>query len=471
MLQVRRGGLPPGPRGDCALDLAREPLQFIRKVEHEHGRTSAFVAGGRSVVLTSEATLARRVLLEGSQTQEFCKNGTAFFPNSDLTGAGLLTSDGELWRRQRSLSAPAFAPSALRSYIDTIARCCDELISSTWANGGIVDCLADLNGFTLTVISAIVFGESEPSAAEGGIAIESSLEVRSAIADALDAFASRKASLLPLLSDLQLTRAVGRLNSLLLPLIDERKRSLERGRHVHCLLDRLLSARDEDGNSMASSQAKDEVLTLLVAGQETSATLLTWALAFLAINPSSCEQVRAEAQAACKSADGSSASDHPSYDSLKEMNVTEAVLLETLRLRPPAFMVGRCCDVDNVHIGDQHSIRRGQTVLVSPALMHVDAEHWCASHDFRPSRWLPYLESGSSLFSGMGINGAYIPFGAGMRNCIGAGLAMTEAKMALAAVTRHFRIDIPQGGRFPRERAGITLRPESDFKLQITPRD
>lgn len=416
LLNERDAKFPNGPQRDVAPQLASNPVETIRDLHAVYGRTVGLIAAGESVVLTCEPSFARRVLIDGSASAAFTKRGTAFFPNADVTGNGLLTSDIDTgWKQQRARAASAFAPSAVCAYTHTIARCCDELVQSTWAKGGTVNALNDLNAFTLQVISIIIFGQGDNDST-GRLTSEASYEIRSAISDALNAFINRSASPIPLPdgvpspADVQLLSAVSRLNRSLD--IRSRKHALETGqRSVRSLLDRLLQAHDENNEPMSIESARDEILTLLVAGQETSAILLAWSLAFLAIYPDACARVRSEAdEAAARSSD---CNGHPSYDDVMHMYATECVLLESMRMKPPAYMIGRCCDVDEFPIDENQNttLLRGQTVLVAPALMHMDPEYWSEPERFSIDRWIPMLSNGSRIFGGMGPNGMYIPFG------------------------------------------------------------
>lgn len=231
------------------------------------------------------------------------------------------------------------------------------------------------------------------------------------------------------------------------------------------LLGALLESRDDEGRPMEDSALRDELMTLLVAGQETSAILLGWTCALLAQAPEVQEQAAAEVARVL--GDRAPA---PS-DARGSLPILEAVVLEALRVMPPAYLVGRCAARD-AHVAG-YTLPAGTTVLVSPYVMQRDPRWWGPDAGiFRPDRWMtpddaqsgggsaPPLSAAQAL-SGMGPNGAYIPFGAGQRNCIGAGFAMMEAVLVMAAVLQRFRLVPLPGAGMAEAEPRITLRPKA----------
>lgn len=142
-------GFPPGPEGDVAIDLVADPLAFTTQAARKHGGLVGLRIAGQNVVLVSDPLLAKRVLIEDSQSYQ--KEGTAFFPNSSLTGNGLLVSDGEVWQRQRRLSNPAFRQAAVNSYSSAISQAAERLVHRRWRAGGARDVYADFNDLSLQV--------------------------------------------------------------------------------------------------------------------------------------------------------------------------------------------------------------------------------------------------------------------------------------------------------------------------------
>jgi cytochrome P450 len=457
-LQPLPPGFPPGPGTDVALELGADPLAFLTRSAATHGGAVGVKLAGARCVLVSDPVLAKSVLVDNAEA--FVKRGTAFFPGSALTGEGLLVSDGDVWKRQRRLSNPAFRAAAVASYATSMGNAAVAMTrdGGAWASvlsgGGAVvrDVYADFNDLTLRIVATTLFGAdvSGPAGAE----------VNAAIADAFTFFAQRVSSpvallpeWLPTLDNVRFNAAVTRLDAAVYRIISQRRR-LRRSRPADGqpdLLDRLLSSVDEDsGAGMSDTQLRDELMTLLVAGQETSAILLTWACSLLAQHPDDMRALAAEADAVLGPHRAPDAGDYT------RLPLTSAVVLETMRLMPPAYLVGRCAAVD-VTLGP-YRLPQGTTVLVSPYLLHRAPSTWGSdAGDFRPGRW-----AGVGLadaLKGMGTHGAYIPFGAGPRNCIGTGFALMEAVLVLATLCRDVTFAVPQGQPPPKAAALITLRP------------
>ena len=218
-----------------------------------------------------------------------------------------------------------------------------------------------------------------------------------------------------------------------------------------------------DGAGMDDESLRDELMTLMVAGQETSAILLSWVCAFLAQHPAVAARCAAEAEAVIGP---DPLSDLPTAESYAQLKYCEAVVYEAMRLAPPAYMVGRCC-AEDVRVAG-YDLPKGTTVLVAPYLLHRDARWWSRPLEFDPDRWRSEALSEYPL-KGMGPNGAYVPFGAGPRVCIGTGFAMMEATLLLATVARGVELRLKPGAAPPKPRALITLRPEP-FELDVVPR-
>ena len=503
---------PPGPDGDAAVALGADPLAFIVAAQASHGDVVGLRLAGERCVLVSDAAAARDVLIDRSSS--FVKEGTAFFPNSSLAGEGLLVSDGDVWARQRRLSNPAFRRAAVATYADAMARKGAELLSTRWSARSLRDVYADFNDLTLSIVADALFGAD--------VRGEAARTINGAIRDAFAFFGARAAAgfvvpeWVPTPDNLAYASAVAKLDDAVYALIarrrakrvarageagdasgDEAERSARRPRvrwdaaakdwvgteaaeaaeasvssedappAPPDLLDRLLDAVDEegDGAGMDDVSLRDELMTLMVAGQETSAILLSWCCAFLAQHPEVAARCAAEAESALGP---DPLADLPTAESCARLEYCEAVVYETMRLAPPAYMVGRCC-AEDVTVAE-YDLPKGTTVLVAPYLLHRDARFWDSPLEFDPDRWRNEEALASEVpLKGMGPNGAYVPFGAGPRVCIGAGFAMMEATLLLAMVARAVDLRLKPGEAPPKPRALITLRPEP-FELDVVPR-
>lgn len=552
-------GFPPGPPGDAAVRMLQQPLDFLQETWRQHGGVAGLLLGGERAVLVADPAAARAVLLEpAGRPPPFVKEGTAFFPGTSLTGDGLLTSDGEVWRRQRRLVNPAFRRAAVDRYAEAMLRSADRLVRVRWRDGWARDVYADFNALTLEITIEALFGGGRGSSSQA----LASAEITGAIQEAFGFFARRGAAALaipewvPTPDNLGFSAAVSRLDRAVYGLISERRRELaalaeeaaasRRGQHAQQpdgedegvqprdLLDALLLVAGEGGERMGDRSARDELMTLLIAGQETSAILLGWACAYLAHHPAAQEAAAAEVRALRRRRSGSEESSSGSgghaagggsawleaADS-RRLPYLEAVVLEAMRLSPPAHLVGRCA-AEDTHLAGFY-LQKGTTVLVCPYLLHRDPAVWGPdAASFRPERWLelarqqsrgaatapaagcPHSSSepshaeasppasaagcphsavppadgasvaggvsavhgveggfSSAFLAGLGPNSAYVPFGAGQRNCVGTGFAMTEAILVLATVLDRFRLQPLPGAAFPEAQPQITLRPAS----------
>ncbi|MFL5726258.1 MAG: cytochrome P450 [Chloroflexota bacterium] len=351
-----------------------------------------------------------------------------------LLGHGLLTAEGEEWLRHRRLASPAFHRERIDGYGRTMAGYAEDAVDS-WTDGQVVDLHDEMTALTLRIVARTLFDA----------------DVTSRIADVArlgtevqDFYYLRFASLrflvptwLPTPGNRRLEATVRRLDELVYRIIRERAPGEDRGD----LLSLLLVARDEQGNAMSERQVRDEVMTLLLAGHETTALALSWAFLLLDRNREARSRLEAELTAAL-------GDKPPSPDDVASLPFAQAVVNETLRLYPPAYVTGREAIRDTT-IGGR-PIPKRHIVLVSMSTTHRDARFFPEPDAFRPERWLDGLEKRLP-------RGAFIPFGLGSRKCIGASFAMMEATLLLATIARRWRFELEAGeiGTQP----SITLRP------------
>ncbi|MFL5770941.1 MAG: cytochrome P450 [Chloroflexota bacterium] len=351
-----------------------------------------------------------------------------------LLGHGLLTAEGEEWLRHRRLASPAFHRERIDGYGRTMAGYAEDAVDS-WTDGQVVDLHDEMTALTLRIVARTLFDA----------------DVTSRIADVArlgtevqDFYYLRFASLrflvptwLPTPGNRRLEATVRRLDELVYRIIRERAPGEDRGD----LLSLLLLARDEQGNAMSERQVRDEVMTLLLAGHETTALALSWAFLLLDRNREARSRLEAELTAAL-------GDKPPSPDDVASLPFAQAVVNETLRLYPPAYVTGREAIRDTT-IGGR-PIPKRHIVLVSMSTTHRDARFFPEPDAFRPERWLDGLEKRLP-------RGAFIPFGLGSRKCIGASFAMMEATLLLATIARRWRFELEAGeiGTQP----SITLRP------------
>ena len=351
-----------------------------------------------------------------------------------LLGRGLLTAEGDDWLRHRRLASPAFHRDHIEAYGRTMARYAEDKVE-TWTDGEIVDLHDEMTALTLRIVARTLFDADVTARIEEVARIGTSIQ---------DFYYLRFASLrfliptwLPTPGNRRLASATRRLDEVVYGMIRERRPGEDRGD----LLSMLLLARDEHGAGMSERQVRDEVMTLLLAGHETTALALSWAFLLLDRNREARDRLEAEVRAVLGDRPASPA-DVPA------LPYSQAVVNEALRLCPPAYVTGReavrATTIGGVRLPKRH------IVLISMYTTHRDPRFFPEPDAFRPERWLDGLEKRLP-------RGAFIPFGLGSRKCIGASFAMMEATLLLATIARRWRFELVTGeiGTQP----SITLRP------------
>ena len=351
-----------------------------------------------------------------------------------LLGQGLLTAEGDEWLRHRRLASPAFHRERVAGYGETMARYAQDSVE-TWRGDETIDLHEAMTALTLRIVARTLFDADVDARIE---------EVARVGSEVQDFYYGRFASLrfliptwMPTPGNRGLARAIKRLDEVVYGIIRERNPGEDRGD----LLSLLLLARDENGVGMTERQVRDEVMTLLLAGHETTALALTWAFMLLDRNPAARERLEHELA-------GSDAEPAASPEDVAALPYARAVVNETLRLYPPAYVTGREA-VRATAISDV-PMPKGHIVLISIHATHRDPRFYPEPDAFRPERWLDGLEKRLP-------RGAFLPFGMGSRKCIGASFAMMEATLLLATIARSRRFELAPG-EIPTH-PSITLRP------------
>jgi cytochrome P450 len=352
-----------------------------------------------------------------------------------MLGEGLLTAEGSLWMRERRLLQPAFHRDRIAEY----ARMMVDLGAAEldrWADGP-RDFNHDMMALTLRIASATLFGDGEVDSEEVGRALHGVMNRYSGATFLAPVWA-------PLPKMRAYVRAVEQLDQMVRGVITRRRQ--RGGAEGKDLLSMLLHVQDEDGSMMSDTQLRDEVLTLLLAGHETTATALTWAGHLLSHNPEVQARLHEEARAL---GGPPTAADYP------RLKYAEAVFQESMRLYPPAWAVGREV-VDHFQLAGR-DLTDGMRVIISPYATHRDPRFFRDPLQFRPERWLDGSLANLPPY-------AYFAFGGGQRMCIGKGFAMMEGTLMLAELGRRFTLR-PKQGFTPVPFAAITLRPRDGMHL------
>ena len=362
-------------------------------------------------------------------------------------GSGLLVSEGDLWRRQRRLMGPAFHQGELRAYGGVISDLAREAVAS-WRSGETRNVHEDMMALTLNIVAKLLFGANlAANAHDIGTTISALMEDFSSQLGlrALTPFAH-----VPTRDTWRIRRGIREMDRIIYGIIADRRAAADPGND---LLGLLLRARDEDGSRMDDKQLRDEALTLFVAGHETTALALTYALYLLAAHPEQQAPLAAEL-------DGVLAGRDAEFADLERLKQTEAVLLEAMRLYPPAWSIGRESTVA-VDVGG-YRLPKGSTFFISQWVTHRDPELFPDPERFLPERWAGDAQRRLPRF-------AYFPFGGGPRICIGNRFAMMEATLILAVLARRFSFATTPATNLDLLPT-VTLRPRAPVQLQITAR-
>jgi cytochrome P450 len=367
-------------------------------------------------------------------------------------GRGLLTSEGETWRRHRRIMAPAFDPRTIAGYAPIMTEVTQALLAKWHAlpQPREVDVAAAMMHLTLHIISRAMFSSDSDEivdAVETGVNLYQT-SVRPSLPDLLHL----PQWLARLLAPFPVTGVFDEFDVKVDRLLTERGRAPDA--EPKDLLARLISARDsETGGGMTAKEVRDQVVTIFMAGHETTSQALSWTFYLLSLHPAAETRFHDELAAVLG---GRTAR----YDDLANLPYTRMVIEESMRLYPPAHTFGRQPIADDEVLG--HRIAAGSEVLIVPWLLHRKPSLWENPDRFDPERFAPERAAARPRF-------AYLPFGGGPRICIGAAFAMTEAMLILATVAQHYRLRVKPG--FTVEPQGlITLRPRYGLKMLLEQR-
>src|SRR5689334_6492388 len=403
--------LPPGPGGFVpggqAWNMARDPLGFLAEMTRRYGDIVYFRLGANRVYYLASAAYVWEVLVAQRARFEISTMRLRLEP---VLGTGLLTSRGELHARQRRLMQPVFRKSRIDSYAGIMVGYAQRTRDG-WRDGEEIDATGEMMRLAMALAAKALFGHDIEDDSEG---------VSRNLGTMLDFFRRLMSPLLqislklPLPSTLRVRRALREMDDVIHRMVEQRRANPRAGED---LLSLLVQAKDDQTNAhMNEKQLRDEICTLLLAGHETTANVLGWTLYLLGQHPEVDARVHVEVRSVLG---GRKALDPADADRLP---YTRCVITEGMRLYPPAWFIGRTA-LEDVSIGG-YTIPRGASVLMSQYLMHRDRRNFDDPEAFRPERW----EQG--LLERL-PRGAFFPFSAGDRHCIGEGFAWLEALLAL----------------------------------------
>jgi cytochrome P450 len=437
--------LPPGPRGlplvGSLHKLTANPLRFITDMA-QYGDLVYARLGPSRTYFVNQPAMIEEVLM--GRHRDVVKD-IATRSLMPLIGSGLLTADGEPWRKHRRLAAPPLQPKRIASYVDTMVECTQRMAAS-FRDCEVREIGADMGRLTLDIVGKTLLGFDTRREAD---------RISAVLDDTMHYFDLEMRTPLGLLPRQVMTPArrkvrEGRLEleAILLRIIARCRRG-DPDASDH-LLGRLVHARDEDGEQLSDRQLIDEALTMLLAGHETTALTLTYALYSLSEHPAALAKAQAEVDAEL----GGTTAD---ITHVPRLRYIDAIIRETLRLYPPAYAIGREV-AQPIELGG-YEIPQGAQLFMSQCVVHRDARWFPEPLAFKPERWFEPSISELPRF-------AYFPFGGGPRVCIGNHFALLEATLALATLLQSVELQTVPGFVFDLE-PSVTLRPKNGLRMLV----
>ena len=438
----------PGPRGGLffgtAGDFRRDQLGFYVSCARQYGDYVQTRMGPYRVFLLFHPDTIEELLV--ARNRDFIKSPGVRLLRPVL-GDGLLLSEGDTWLRQRRLVQPAFHRQRVAGYGEVMASFAERHVAA-WKDGDVRDVNVEMMALTQAIVAKTLF-----DADVSGDAHEASQAAEILMHD----FGVRLQSFrvvphwIPTPGNLRSRRAIRRLDQLILKIIEARRAS---GEDRGDLLSILVHAQDaDDGTRMSARQVRDEVMTLFMAGHETTAVALSWAWYLLAQHP----EVEMRLVDELGEVLGGRA---PTIADLPRLKYADMVITETMRLYPPAYGLGRQA-VRATEIGG-HAIAAKDIFITPTWVVHRDPRWFEEPEAFRPERWAGDLARRLPRF-------AYFPFGGGPRQCIGASFATMEAVLLLAAIAPRFHLALVPGQRIA-PTPYVTLRPEPGPRMRLARR-
>jgi cytochrome P450 len=437
------GRMPPGPAREFSLlDIRGDPLVFISQLAREFGEIVAYHAPGWSAVLLNSPDFVRHVLHEN-----FRNYGKDHTPDlmmlKPMLGNGLLTSSGEAWRRQRQMLQPVFHARSIERFASIMTRNSHAMLDRWTAEGGAAefelgDAMSDL---TLRIAAECLFGyDVGADSGQFGEAV-AALNVTMGHLDPADAGAK-----------LEFHRALWIVRDTVLRIVKAGARAVNEDNALALMMRSMNVGPHSDPD--VQEQIIDQVLTLLLAGHETTAKALAWTLYLLDREDAVLERVLAEIETGLGDGD-------PDAGSVERLPYLWAVIQEAMRLYPPIWLMSRMAEAADTIGG--YRIAAGTLVVFSPYLLHRRPDLWPDPEVFRPER---FLETSQDLPV---PEFGYLPFSGGPRHCVGKAFARLEMRIVLPMILRRFAVRL-RNGHPVEPQALVTLRPRHGLPVQLSPR-
>jgi cytochrome P450 len=447
---------PPGPTDILPYAMARkflqDPLKTLINISRTYGNIAHFKFGRQNVYFINHPDYIEDVLV--TNYKNFIKS-KGLQVSKRLLGNGLVTSEGEYHDRQRHLIQPTFYPKRIKSYADVMIKQALN-VSSSWRNGTVIDIHKEMTHLTLAIICKAVLGyDVKPEVDEVGDALLTCMNYFNRL---LMPFGEliEKIPILPINKGFR--QAKTKLDSIVYRMINEHRTKLDKSQEKEDdLLFTLLQAQDEEAGigRMTDQQLRDEVMTIFLAGHETTANALTWTLYLLSEHPTIEKRLQEEIYSIL-------GDDRVSVtaDDVPKLEYTQKIVTESLRLYPPAWALGRQA-INDYEVGG-YTIPKGSIILMSQYVLHRNPRYFHEPDRFYPDRWTEEFKKQLPRFT-------FFPFGGGIRGCIGEPFAWMEAILLISTLCRQWKMKHVPSHKVVLKPL-ITLRPKYGMCMKITKR-
>jgi cytochrome P450 len=430
---------PTGPAGRLGVrnlvNFVRGNLPWLQSLAAEHGDIVRMRMLGSWWFIVSHPDDIEKMLVKDARVMQ--RDSTIGIVRRIL-GRGLLTSEGNLWKRQRKLMSQAFTPKRIADYATAMVRVGDVGLRR-WKDGATTNLHHEMSRLTMEIVADVLFGASM-DASEVKV-VSDAMEVANEFFSGSPEAMLKIPKWVPTPRNVGMNRAVAQLDRVVYDIIAQRRD----GQPKNDLLGTLLAARDDDGSGMNDRQLRDEVMTLFLAGHETTSLTLAHTLYLLSKNP----EIEKRLYEEIKNVLGDRL---PTAQDARSLPLADWVLKETMRLYPPAWSTGR--ETTEPYEIRGHEIPVGSQLMASQWIVHRDARWYPDPERFDPDRWSPERAKDIPRY-------AYFPFGGGPRVCIGNHFAMMEATLILAMILQRFHVELLPGEKLELSPA-VTLRQKGD---------
>ena len=450
----------PGPRGlpflGSVLPAWRDPLTLFLESRARYGDVVRFKFGPFQYYLVNDPNVVKHVLVDNPKAYRKSRN---YLGLKVVLGEGLLTSEGDHWRRQRKLTQPAFHRDKLAGFANQMATATRDMLTR-WKSEGDAKSFCvhtEMMRLTFRIVGLTLFSaDVDGEASDVGQALNVAMHWANDYAESM----IRIPPFIPTPANLRFKKAKKTLDDIVFRLIAERRAAAAKsGDFGSDLLGMLMAATEEPDASggapragMDDQQLRDEIITMILAGHETTANLLSWTFYLLSKHPDMERRLREEAQRVLGDRE-------PVLEDVKGLELTRMVLEEALRLYPPAWVFERQA-ITADKLGD-YAIEPGAIVGLCPYTLHRHPDHWENPEGFDPERFRPERAAARPRY-------AYLPFGGGPRTCVGNHFAMMEAQILLAMIVREQRLELVPSHRVELDPM-ITLRPKHGIMVTRRP--